>query len=125
MKLRYGNIVSPSVRTSTPAPLSFTGAATNPSSIVLPGGTNVKVGQIVYYPPSARFPLGVFSKVTAVSRQGGTVVVSLTPAALSDAFPSINVDVVLPISGPRSAAAAIVRTWTGACSCHVRQLPKG
>jgi hypothetical protein len=102
--LRYGNVVSPTVRASTPAPQSFTGARANPSTIALPAGSNVKVGQIVYYPPSARFPQGVFSRVTAVSRQGGAVVVSLTPAALSEAFPEINVDVVLPINTPGSAA---------------------
>ncbi len=109
VKVRYGNIVSPTVRTSTPAPQSFTGDATNPTTLALPGGTKVKVGQIIYYPPSARFPLGVFSKVTAVSSQGGTVVVSLTPAALSDAFPEINVSVVLPINAPGSAADRALR----------------
>lgn len=104
VKVRYGNIVSPSVRTSTPVPQSFAGAATNPTSIALPGNAKVKVGQIIYYPPSARFPLGVFSRVTAISRQGGTVVVSLTPASLSEAFPQINVAVVLPINVAGAAA---------------------
>jgi hypothetical protein len=105
VKLRYGNVIVPGVRISTPAPQSFTGTATNPTSITLPGGSKVKVGQIVYYPPSARFPLGVFSKITAISHQGATVTVTLSPAALSDAFPEINVRVVLPISRPGGGAA--------------------
>jgi hypothetical protein len=109
----FYNIRSGALRQSTPQPTSvvFAPNSTDPTSLVLPASANPQVGQFIYYPPSAQFPNGVFSKVTGVSPGSGGVSVSLAPASLLDAFPEINVAETIPIGNPPAGAA--VDAFTG------------
>jgi hypothetical protein len=113
VRLSYGNVISSKTRIAPAAPTKLFGNPQNPSALVLPGGTNVHVGQILYYPPSSTFPIGLFSRVTSVERQGGQVKVTLTDASLDEAFPEIHVSQVIPIGNPPAQASDFESAFSG------------
>ena len=98
VQVHYGNVVAKAVRQSTPAPAQVVGDPNDPSAIVLPALSNVKVGQIIWYDPSPQLPLGMFDKVTAVKASGGNLLVSLTGASIGEAFPNLNLNESIPIA---------------------------
>jgi hypothetical protein len=104
----YGTIRSSSVAVLRAPALGFSGPAANPGSVLLPAGAAAAFGRgsIVAAAPSASLPHGLFHRVTSVSRKGGRVTLSLTPASLTEAFPGLDVSASVPLDPAAGAGAA-------------------
>ena len=111
----YGTIRSSRDLVLVGTPLSVRGSRSDPRAIVLPlsAGGGLKPGMIVAQAPSAALPAGLFDQVTAVSHSGGTVVVSLKPASLWEAFPALDVHTVVSFGSPAAADARLAHAATG------------
>ena len=104
----YGTIAKSSVRALARAPLQVLGPADNPTGVVVPVASNLRVGQVIGYPPTAAQPAGVFGVVTAVRKTGSNETASFRQASLGDAFSKINLSEQVPVdlSGAATANSA-------------------
>jgi hypothetical protein len=93
----YGTIRNSNVKPLTKLPLSVQGPTTNPTAIVVLWEAHPVVGAILTQMPTTTLPDGLFDIVTKVQHIGGKAVLSLRPAALTDAFPELNVDYSAPL----------------------------
>ncbi len=109
VRAAYGTIRSSRDVVLRGAPLSVRGSRSDPRAIVLPlsAAEGLKLGMIVAQAPSASLPDGLFDQVTALSRSGGSVIVSLKPASLWDAFPALDVDTAVSLGSPAAADARL------------------
>jgi alpha-tubulin suppressor-like RCC1 family protein len=106
----YGTILSSLTKALHAGVLSVRGSPSAPSAIVLARSQSgvVAPGVILAQAPSAILPGGLFDQVSAVQRGGGGLVVSLRPASLWDAFPSLDLHVTVPLTLAASAQAGSV-----------------
>ena len=87
-KLAYGTIIHVNVKGLSFAKTAFTGDPLDPKTLTLPASTRVKPGAILTGKPTDKLPAGVFHRVTKVKRVKRTLVVTVTPAHLQEAFRS-------------------------------------
>ena len=110
--VRYGTIVSSRDHVLRRAPTKIVGPATDPSALLLaaPTATGLRTGSILAQAPSSALPAGLFDQVTAESHTAAGDLVSIRPAALTTAFPELDITATVPLTTApqttRSASAA-------------------
>jgi alpha-tubulin suppressor-like RCC1 family protein len=134
LTVRYAAIVNPDVRQAPPV-LSLTGEPRDPTAIVIAASSGrPAVGAILTSGPTGTLPLGLLAKVTAVTRSGSTLHISLTAVPVSDAVPELSFTGSLPLSPAAGAPseststdvaqAAAVRGRASSVKCKPPKLVK-
>jgi alpha-tubulin suppressor-like RCC1 family protein len=98
----YTSIVNP-VKVLSGGVVSVSGAAEDPSGIVLRGHVVLARGTVLSLRPSVSLPRGLLSNVTAVSYASGTTSVSLTAASIYEVAPNFQFNV--PLQALQASAA--------------------
>jgi uncharacterized repeat protein (TIGR01451 family) len=115
IRVTYGTIRSARVVVLHLTPLAVTGSPTAPQAILLPSRSAVGLrrGAILAQAPTAELPGGLFDRVVGVRRTRRGVLLSLTPALLSEAFPAIDVNTTVPFGfgAPPSAQVATAASF--------------
>lgn len=109
IRVTYGTIRSARVAVLHLTPLAVTGSPTAPQAILLSSraAAGLRRGAILAQAPTAKLPGGLFDRVVGVRRTRRGVLLSLTPALLSEAFPAIDVETTVPFGfGPPPSAQA-------------------
>lgn len=107
---KYSSIVNPRAKPLPKRLLGVIGAPTDPSAIVLPGGSHrPRLGTIFASGPTKRLPFGLLSEVTRATRRGSWLVLSLKPAPVVDVTPELAYEGGLELS-PVSRARATPKT---------------
>ncbi len=90
----YGTIRSARVVVLHITPISITGPATAPRAILVSprAGAGLRRGSILAEVPTHKLPGGLFDRVLGVRRTRRGVLLTLTPALLTEAFPAIEVN---------------------------------
>jgi len=108
MTVHYGTIRSARAVSLDGPVVSVTGDAADPSAITVPLSALVapRPGLIIVQPPTGALPSGLLDDVTAARRlRTGQWLLSLKPASLRQAYPSLDVSFDVPLGPDRSMDA--------------------
>jgi hypothetical protein len=107
----YTAIINPGVKVLSGGALSVTGAADDPSTVVLEGRIALTRGAILSLPPSTLLPRGLLSNVVAIAYAAGKTTVSVTPASVYEVAPNYQFDV--PLAASQASAAGVTASCGG------------
>jgi hypothetical protein len=104
VRVRYGTILNPGVRSVTGRIAKVLGSPESPSGVILRGRQGVRVGSILSAHPSRRLPKGLLARVGSVRHRAGRSIVRLRPASIYEVAPNMSFDI--PLSGTEAAQAS-------------------
>lgn len=117
---RYGTVVNPRVHRLPSGLSAVHGNPASPAVLVYPGGAAVPaVGSIVLAAPSAVLPDGLIARVTAVSHQGSSRLVSITNVPVSEAVPEFTFTGAIDLHPAADRSSALARKADTSCGGYL------